>query len=84
MALSLYFKRAKTFIKDDEPGTVLTVTVSGADGPKSCPDWVKKTTTYTNGIDDGSILNLTPARGSSKKPASVVHGKAVMPKGLSR
>jgi hypothetical protein len=58
MPMTLYFKRAKCFINDEE-GTKKFLAQPGP-SPQPVPFWVASTATFKQGIKDGSIVNLTP------------------------
>lgn len=59
MPMTLYFKRAKSFVHAEESGTKKFLAQPGP-SPQPVPFWVAKTATFKQGIKDGSIVNLTP------------------------
>ncbi len=72
MPMSLYFKRAKTFVQSDDNGTKKYLAMPGP-SPQPVPFWVANTPTFKHGIKDGSIINLTPPEQMpGYKPAPVV------------
>jgi hypothetical protein len=63
MALQLYFKRAKIFLHTNPDGVSKRyyATIS-ARGPVVTPSWLSETLTFKHGINDGSIVDLTPPK----------------------
>lgn len=61
MPMTLYFKRAKSFVEfsDNDKGTRKFLAVPGPH-PQPVPFWVASTATFAQGVKDGSIINLTP------------------------
>lgn len=61
MPMQLYFKSAKCFVQpsDNDRGTKKFL-AQPANGPQAVPFWVAETPTFKRGIEDGSIVNLTP------------------------
>jgi hypothetical protein len=61
MPMTLYFKRAKSFVvvSDNTSGEKKFLGVPGPT-PQNVPFWVADTPTFKQGIKDGSIVNLTP------------------------
>jgi hypothetical protein len=61
MPMTLYFKRAKAFVSDtsNDRGTLKFLAQPGPT-PMLVPFWVAETATFKRGIEDGSIINLTP------------------------
>lgn len=61
MPMTLWFKRAKNFVmpSGNDHGEKKFVAMPGPN-PTPVPFWVSETKTFTDGIKDGSIVNLTP------------------------
>lgn len=59
MPMTLYFKRAKNFVQNDDAGTKKFLAQPGPN-PIPVPFWVATTRTFLDGIKDKSIVNLTP------------------------
>jgi hypothetical protein len=69
----LYLNRSKIFISvadGAERRVALTRTVNGK--PVAAPDWVCTTSTYTLGVKDGSIVDLTPPKAAIAAPVATV------------
>lgn len=62
MPMTLYFKRAKSFItqSENDKGTKKYLAQPGPTPQANVPFWVAETETFKHGIKDGSIVNLTP------------------------
>ena len=62
MPMTLVFKRAKCFVtaSDNDNGTKKFLAQANPAGPVPVPFWVADTSTFKQGIKDGSIVNLTP------------------------
>jgi hypothetical protein len=60
MAMTLYFKRAKSFVAVVDGGTRKFLAQPGPTPVHNVPDWVAFTPTFEHGIKDQSIVNLTP------------------------
>ena len=59
MAMSLHFKRAKSFVAVVDGGTRKFLAQPGYVA-QTVPGWVADTETFKRGVEDGSIVNLTP------------------------
>lgn len=59
MPMTLYFKRAKCFVQNDDNGSRKFLAQPGPH-PQPVPFWVASTQTFKQGIKDQSIVNLTP------------------------
>ena len=61
MPMTLWFKRAKSFVEpsENDRGTKKFLAQPGP-SPQPVPFWVANTPTFKMGIKDGSIVNLTP------------------------
>lgn len=71
MPMTLYFKRAKCFVSNDDKGTKKFLAQPGP-APQPVPFWVAATPTFHQGIKDKSIINLTPPEQMpGYKPAAV-------------
>lgn len=87
MPMTLAFKRAKCFVapSENDKGTKKFLANAGPANPIQVPFWVADTTTYTMGIKDGSIVNLTPPaqmtagmKALHHKPAPVAEAPVVV------
>ncbi len=81
MPMTLYFKRAKSFVRpsDNDSGEKKFLGMPGP-SPQPVPFWVADTPTFKQGIKDGSIVNLTPPEqmpGYKPKSAPVVEEEVV-------
>ena len=73
MPMTLYFKRAKSFVHQDGDGGTKQFLAQPGPSPIPVPFWVAKTSTFAYGVKDGSIVNLTPPHEMpGYKPPTVV------------
>lgn len=74
MPMTLWFKRAKSFVTQEaEGGTKQFLAQPGNTPQSNVPFWVADTPTFKFGVKDGSIVNLTPPdQMPGYKPATVV------------
>lgn len=75
--MTLYFKRAKSFVTttNNDHGEKKYLGIPGPTPAGNVPFWVAETTTFKLGIQDGSIINLTPPEqmpGYKPAPVAVV------------
>lgn len=75
MPMTLYFKRAKSFVQSDDNGTKKFLAQPSPNPETRVPFWVANTETFKRGIADKSIVNLTPPEhmpGYKPAPVAVV------------